>query len=192
MDEERNLFNKPTFSSSSSSRKNQSISVKQPSLISTNNGFTLPELLIVIAIIAVLVAIAIPVFSGQLESSRQAADLASIRDAYAEAAGDALLNGGKDGVAETGLMKHTGLFSRLGEAHIGNLDLKTNDADPIVKDYTVMVTVSAVDGSVKLNVGNGGHLLGKTVTADEIQALKDEFHKATNTQVLLFGNSSFP
>lgn len=147
----------------------------------TKSGFTLPELLIVVAIIAVLVAIAIPVFSAQLESSKQASDLASIRDAYAEAAGDALLNGGKDGVAETGLMKHTGLFSRLGEAHIGNLDLKTNDADPIVKDYTVMVTVSAVDGSVKLNVGNGGHLLGKTVTADEIQALKDEFHKATNT-----------
>ena len=48
-------------------------------------GFTLAELLIVVAIIAVLVAIAIPVFSSQLEKSRQAADAANIRAAYAEA-----------------------------------------------------------------------------------------------------------
>lgn len=46
-------------------------------------GFTLAELLIVVAIIAVLVAIAIPVFTGQLERSRQATDLANIRSAYA-------------------------------------------------------------------------------------------------------------
>ena len=47
-------------------------------------GFTLAELLIVVAIIAVLVAIAIPVFSAQLEKSREATDLANIRSAYAE------------------------------------------------------------------------------------------------------------
>ena len=34
-------------------------------------GFTLAELLIVVAIVAVLVAIAIPVFSKQLEKSRR-------------------------------------------------------------------------------------------------------------------------
>ena len=47
-------------------------------------GFTLAELLIVVAIIAVLVAIAIPVFSSQLEKSREATDVANIRSAYAE------------------------------------------------------------------------------------------------------------
>ena len=46
-------------------------------------GFTLAELLIVVAIIAVLVAIAIPVFTTQLEKSREATDLANIRSAYA-------------------------------------------------------------------------------------------------------------
>ena len=48
-------------------------------------GFTLAELLIVVAIIAVLVAIAIPVFTSQLEKSRVATDEANIRSAYGEA-----------------------------------------------------------------------------------------------------------
>lgn len=47
-------------------------------------GFTLAELLIVVAIIAVLVAIAIPVFTAQLEKSREAVDAANIRAKYAE------------------------------------------------------------------------------------------------------------
>ena len=47
-------------------------------------GFTLAELLIVVAIIAVLVAVAIPVFTSQLEKSREATDIANVRSAYAE------------------------------------------------------------------------------------------------------------
>ena len=47
-------------------------------------GFTLAELLVVVAIIAVLVAIAIPVFTTQLEKSREAVDAANIRAEYAE------------------------------------------------------------------------------------------------------------
>ena len=47
-------------------------------------GFTLAELLVVVAIIAVLVAIAIPIFTSQLEKAREAVDAANIRAAYAE------------------------------------------------------------------------------------------------------------
>ena len=53
-------------------------------------GFTLAELLIVVAIIAVLVAVAIPVFTTQLEKSRDATSVANIRSAYAEAMTDYL------------------------------------------------------------------------------------------------------
>ena len=43
------------------------------------NGFTLAELLIVVAIISVLVAVAIPVFSNQLEKSRRVVDMLTAR-----------------------------------------------------------------------------------------------------------------
>ncbi|HAM14858.1 MAG TPA: hypothetical protein DCP91_03140 [Eggerthellaceae bacterium] len=48
-------------------------------------GFTLMEMLIVIAIIAILIAIAIPIFTSQLENARDATSIANIRSAYAEA-----------------------------------------------------------------------------------------------------------
>lgn len=55
------------------------------------SGFTLMEMLIVIALIAVLVAIAIPAIASQLEKSREAADLANVRAAYAQVSAEALL-----------------------------------------------------------------------------------------------------
>ena len=57
-----------------------------------NKGFTLAELLIVVAIIAVLVAIAIPVFTTQLEKSREATDIANVRSAYAQVVANYITN----------------------------------------------------------------------------------------------------
>ena len=48
-----------------------------------HKGFTLAELLIVVAIIAVLVAISIPIFSNQLKKARLATNQANARAAYA-------------------------------------------------------------------------------------------------------------
>ena len=61
-----------------------------------NKGFTLAELLIVVAIIAVLVAIAIPVFTTQLEKSREATDQANVRSAYAQVMAEYLTNADSD------------------------------------------------------------------------------------------------
>ena len=43
-----------------------------------NKGFTLAELLIVVAIISVLVAISIPIFSSQLHKAKVATDWANL------------------------------------------------------------------------------------------------------------------
>lgn len=72
-----------------------------------NKGFTLAELLIVVAIIAVLVAIAIPVFTSQLEKSREATDLSNVRSAYAEVVADYLANGAKSSYTASAEAKQT-------------------------------------------------------------------------------------
>ena len=53
--------------------------------LKSSKGFTLMEMLIVVAIIAVLVAIAIPTFTTSLNKARLATDQANIRSGYAAA-----------------------------------------------------------------------------------------------------------
>ena len=54
-------------------------------------GFTLMEMLIVVAIIAILIAIAIPTFASSLNKARVATDEANIRSGYAEVMTEVLL-----------------------------------------------------------------------------------------------------
>lgn len=61
------------------------------------------EMLIVIAIVAVLISVAVPVPSSQLERSREAVDLANVRSAYAQVSTEALL--GNTGVTVTVKLK---------------------------------------------------------------------------------------
>ena len=56
-------------------------------------GFTLMEMLIVVAIIAVLVAIAIPVLSNNLHKAKVAADWANLRSYYAYLQADLIQTG---------------------------------------------------------------------------------------------------
>jgi prepilin-type N-terminal cleavage/methylation domain-containing protein len=70
------------------------------------NGFTLAELLIVVAIIAVLVAIAIPIFNNRLEASREAVDVEILTDAYN--AGQRCCNAG---VLDDGTKVESGLYA---------------------------------------------------------------------------------
>lgn len=86
-------------------------------------GFTLMEMLIVVAIMVVLVAVAVPTFTSQVNRSNRAADLANERAAKAVAATEYLANelaagaypfdaatgtlGAKDGTLATGYGKST-------------------------------------------------------------------------------------
>lgn len=62
-------------------------------LMRKNKGFTLTELLIVVAIISVLVAISIPIFSSQLHKAKVATDWANLRSYYAEIQADYISTG---------------------------------------------------------------------------------------------------
>ena len=51
-------------------------------MMKNRKGFTLMEMLIVVAIIAILVIIAIPTFNSALAKARAATDVANIRSGY--------------------------------------------------------------------------------------------------------------
>ena len=65
------------------------------------SGFTLVEMLVVIAIIAVLVALVIPVVTNATTKARAATDAANIRNVYEEANVMSLVNGDIDGIRES-------------------------------------------------------------------------------------------
>ena len=117
-------------------------------------GFTLAELLIVVAIIAVLVAIAIPVFSSQLEKSREATDLANPRSAYGEAVATALTSSNGSGTSASYTMKQTGTFEASTDDLPNDLknssDLSTWKAKTSGNTYTV--TVSTASGATTVSI----------------------------------------
>ena len=60
---------------------------------SLTKGFTLAKLLIVVAVIGVLVAISVPIFSSQLHKAKVATDWANLRVYYAEIQADYISTG---------------------------------------------------------------------------------------------------
>lgn len=62
--------------------------------LNNKKGFTLMEMLIVVAIIAVLVAVAIPTFTSALNKAKAGTDLANIRSGYAAAQLEVMTVGG--------------------------------------------------------------------------------------------------
>ncbi|MBR3234725.1 MAG: prepilin-type N-terminal cleavage/methylation domain-containing protein [Atopobiaceae bacterium] len=119
-----------------------------------NKGFTLAELLIVVAIIAVLVAIAIPVFTTQLERSREATDISNVRAAYAEATADYLATGAKEAKTATAPVQQKEAGWQMG-ADQAVIHSRVNGTDTPVSipaktsgQYTVTV---AADGTVSVS-----------------------------------------
>ena len=62
--------------------------------LSKKKGFTLMEMMIVVAIVAIMIAIIIPTFKGVLDSAYAAADKANLRAYYSEAMANSVLKGG--------------------------------------------------------------------------------------------------
>lgn len=103
----------------------------------SQKGFTLMEMLIVVAIIAVLVAISIPVFNTQLEKAREQADAANMRAAKAVAIAQYLMeekgfNGFYD--AEEGVIKtDRGDVDKGYGKGTASGDVKEDHADRVIK-----------------------------------------------------------
>lgn len=94
------------------------------------NGFTLMEMLIVIAIIAVLIAVAIPVFASQLEKAREATDLANVRSAYAKVSTEALL-GDSEATVTVDLKQKQADWQSVDPVNIGGIVHSKSQGDTV-------------------------------------------------------------
>ena len=86
------------------------------------------EMLIVIAIVAVLISVAVPVLSSQLERSRETVDLANVRSAYAQVSTEALL-GNTDITVTVKLKQKQAGWQSVDPVNIGGIVHSKDDGD---------------------------------------------------------------
>lgn len=127
-------------------------------------GFTLMEMLIVVAIIAVLVAIAIPTFTSSLNKAREATDLANIRSGYAAAMTEMLLNGNYN--VENGTANETTYFLMK---------------DGSVKEGTGTNKTDAPTDAYKTLVDGSGSPAGQSITWGKDKTVSYKYDSTTKT-----------
>ncbi len=112
------------------------------------------ELLIVVAIIAVLVAVAIPIFGTQLENSKKAVDEANCRSAYGEAMAEYLTHQGDASPVTTSTLALAGVSYKW-----------------VYDSATDVMTVSRTTGSLKSSTyANGITYNGTSFTSGAASA----------------------
>ena len=119
-------------------------------------GFTLAELLIVVAIIAVLVAISIPIFTSQLEKAREATDAANLRAAYAEVMAAGLTEDTGNYKKEVKLTQTQTGWQNDSIKDIGGISTSADSTlKAVAKDQTITVTYAAPTASAEATVTFG-------------------------------------
>lgn len=122
--------------------------------LNNKKGFTLMEMLIVVAIIAVLVAIAIPVFNGALTKSKEAADVANIRAAYAEWQVKMLTENEAVPTDKTALMTSDGTETKLNyNDKLTYAPAQDNKSATIVYKATKLTNPATDDGTYTWKLG---------------------------------------
>lgn len=133
-------------------------------------GFTLAELLVVVAIIGVLVAISIPIFTSQLKKARLATNQANARAAYACATTEYMLEY-KDDAPKTDTVSYTYDNSKgtaildnpvATEGKITETDISKWTFDKTKSDETALGDATAIKWVVVLN--KDGSVKGYTAT----------------------------
>lgn len=122
--------------------------------LNNKKGFTLMEMLIVVAIIAVLVAIAIPVFNGALTKSKEAADVANLRAAYAEWQVKMLTENEKVPATAAALMTSDGTETKLNyDGKLTYTPAQDNKSATIVYKATKLTNPATNDGTYTWKLG---------------------------------------
>ena len=122
--------------------------------LNNKKGFTLMEMLIIVAIIAVLVAIAIPVFNGALTKSKEAADVANIRAAYAEWQVKMLTENEAVPTDKTALMTSDGTETKLNyNDKLTYTPAQDNKSATIVYKATKLTNPATDDGTYTWKLG---------------------------------------
>lgn len=123
---------------------------------SSEKGFTLMEMLIVVAIIAILIAIAIPTFNNSLNKAKLATDEANIRSGYAAVAAQVLTDKVEadttyylniDGTVST----TSGTYKCQSTAEDA-VQISGQSVGPWTKDAGVSYGYTAESGAIKINV----------------------------------------
>lgn len=162
-------------------------------------GFTLAELLVVVAIIAVLVMVSIPIFTAQLEKSREAVDLSNLRSAYGAGKYQLMEEVEKETgsspetyiydpgsgklltVAEAEKSGSASLFCGKGTARIGS----SHHTQSIRWDGETISRYSAANKKLLVS-GSGGMLYDPARDVSERCAIMVTIHQPTKTVVAYF------
>lgn len=127
-------------------------------------GFTLIEMLVVIAIIAILVAIVIPVVGNSTEKAKEAKDAANIRSAIAEVTTNALTG---TATTKTVTLSQKGDFDSFKDATTNKNEMTDIGGFPlsIFKDATeVTVGYCSTCNNVTITIGAKEYKAGATAT----------------------------
>ena len=142
-----------------------------------NKGFSLIELIVVIAIMAILVGAMAPQVTKYIEKSRKSADAQALGTLYTAVLTELLdpdvttkpksgtITIGDDGKASGGTNTVTsGVLKTMGISTISNFQLKSNAYSK--GGNTITVTVNEGDGSVKIEVPSNDTANSGTLTID--------------------------
>lgn len=123
-------------------------------------GFTLVELLIVVAILAILAAVAIPAYTSSMEGARETTDRTNAMNAASMASSDYMLNNFKGEVIYTfgitssgnfGIMTATSAVTTNDMAKVGKISGGTAIKAQSTKAGTSDLSITIVDGEITSN-----------------------------------------